>query len=85
MLSISMFYGIIISMYGNDHNLPHFHARYQGSEAEFDFDGNLLAGDLPEKQVRYIQVWADIHREDLMTNWEMLQSEGKVERIEPLR
>ena len=85
MPSISIFYGIIISMYGNDHNPPHFHARYQDDEAEFDFDGNMLAGDLPAKQVKYIQVWADIHKEDLRTNWEMLKSEGRTERIEPLR
>lgn len=38
MPTISMFYGIVISMYFFDdhrHNLPHIHAKYQGEEASF--------------------------------------------------
>lgn len=41
---LSMFYGIIIRMYFDDHNPPHFHAEYQGYKAQFDMDGNLLKG-----------------------------------------
>ncbi len=33
MPEISRFYGIIIYMYINDHNPPHFHARYNEFEA----------------------------------------------------
>lgn len=36
---LSMFYGIIIRMYFDDHNPPHFHAEYQGYKAQFDMDG----------------------------------------------
>lgn len=43
---ISMFFGIIITMNADDHVPPHIHARYQGHEASFTFDGNLLKGDL---------------------------------------
>ena len=39
---ISMFFGIIITMNADDHVPPHIHARYQGHEASFTFDGNLL-------------------------------------------
>lgn len=47
---LSMFYGIIIRMYFDDHNPPHFHAEYQGYKAQFDMDGNLLKGGLPKRQ-----------------------------------
>lgn len=46
---LSMFYGIIIRMYFDDHNPPHFHASYQGSHATFSLDGELTEGDLPRK------------------------------------
>ena len=47
MLEISMFYGIVIYMYYQNHMPPHFHARHQGAEACFTFDGGLMDGDFP--------------------------------------
>ena len=85
MPTVSFFYGIVISMYFDDHNPPHFHARYQGYEAEITFDGKILKGKMPEKQLKMIQVWADIHQDDLKTNWELLRNESGAEKIEPLR
>ena len=50
---ISRFYGIVIAMYFNDHSPPHFHAKYSGYEALFDFEGNGIEGELtrPGSQV----------------------------------
>lgn len=41
---ISRFYGILIAMYFNDHNPSHFHAKYSGYEALFNFEGEILEG-----------------------------------------
>jgi len=84
---ISHFYGIVIRMYFKDteqHHKPHFHARYAGGEASFDFDGNLIAGDLPPKQQKYIDVWADIHRNELSALWDMMQTEEEYFKIKGL-
>lgn len=51
---ISMFYGIVISMYYDEHNPPHFHAYYGDFKAIFDFDGELLKGEMPKKQQKLI-------------------------------
>ena len=51
---ISRFYGIIIAMYFNDHNPPHFHAKYAGMEALFGFDGSLLEGQLPKRAESFV-------------------------------
>ncbi len=85
MPTISFFYGIIITMYYDDHNPPHFHAKYQGETAEITFDGEVLKGNLPEKQLRIVQAWALIHEEDLMANWELLKNQSQPEKIEPLK
>jgi len=54
MAIISMFYGIIISMYYLDnkkHNFPHIHVKYQDEEAVISIlDGELLDGTLKNKQ-----------------------------------
>ena len=38
MPTISMFYGILIRMYYDDHNPAHFHAYYNNYEAIFDLN-----------------------------------------------
>ncbi len=60
---ISFFFGIIIKMYFDDHNPPHFHAEYQGREGVFSVaDGKLLEGDLPSKAVLIVSEWAIDHK-----------------------
>jgi hypothetical protein len=56
MPTISVFFGIVIKMYFDDHNPPHLHAEYQGEKAVFDFRGNILAGDISSRtSVRLIR------------------------------
>lgn len=86
MPTISMFYGIIIRMYNNgEHNPPHFHASYQGCNAVFDMDGELTEGDMPKPQRKYIAAWAELHKDELLANWELAMSEQPLYKIEPLR
>ena len=89
MPAISMFYGIIVSMYFVDnrqHKTPHIHVRYQGNEAVYSIpDGDLLAGVLPLAKARLVLAWIEIHREDLMADWELAVSGQQPHRIEPLR
>jgi hypothetical protein len=75
---VSLFFGIVIRMYHDEHPPPHFHAAYQGFEAFVRIaDGEILHGELPRKAARLVRQWALDHREALMANWvrgEMLQS-----------
>jgi hypothetical protein len=68
---ISEFFGIVITMYYNDHAPPHFHARYGEHEAQFAIESlTLLRGSLPSATVGLVREWAVIHREELFGNWE---------------
>ena len=77
-----MFYGLIISMYYLDtkqHHLPHIHVRYQEDEAIFSIpDGDLLDGSIQTRKVKLVQAWIEIHKEELMADWE-LASQGETE------
>ena len=80
-----MFYGIVIRMYNNnEHNPPHFHASYQGQNAVFDMDGNLVEGEMPRAQIKLIAAWAEIHKEELLANWELALKEEPLYKIDPL-
>jgi hypothetical protein len=69
----------------NHHNLPHIHARYGEFEASICIeDGEILAGELPRKQFRLVQAWIELHRDELLANWELATSGENPYKIDPL-
>lgn len=81
-----MFFGIIIRMYNtNEHNPPHFHAYYQGHKAVFNMEGEIIEGSMPRRQTKFIAAWAEIHKDELLANWELAMDEQPLYKIEPLR
>jgi hypothetical protein len=89
MPTISMFYGIIISLYFYDnerHGLPHIRAKYQGQDASFSIlDGSLLSGAIPPAKAKLVQAWIEIRREDLLADWELAINGQSLFPIDPLR
>ena len=85
MPTISMFYGILIRMYNDDHNPPHLHALYGDNQACFDFEGNVIDGHLPKKQKVLVQAWIEIHIEELKANWKLIEQGEQLFKIEPLK
>lgn len=87
MPTISMFFGIIVRMYCGtaEHNPPHIHVYYQDFKAMFDIGtGDIMEGDFPPRQARLVVAWIELHREDLLADWE-LASQGELPfKIEPL-
>lgn len=72
---ISMFFGILIRMFFKDtdkHHTPHIHADYQGEVAVYSIpDGEILAGSLPPNKHKLVAAWIEIHRDDLLADWQM--------------
>ena len=89
MATLSMFYGILVTMRPEDgerHKSPHVHARHAGKQASFDIaTGEKLAGEMEGDDEIKVRAWISIHREDLFADWELLTTEGKFFKIEPLR
>ena len=89
MPTISMFYGILVLMFFRDnrrHHSPHIHARYQSDEASISIeDGSILDGALPSKQLKMVQAWVEIHKEELVVDWELAVNGEEPFRIAPLQ
>ena len=72
MAILSMFYGIVISMFYGDnkkHKLPHIHARCQDMKAVFSIpDGEIIEGSMKKPQIRLVQAWITLHADELMAN-----------------
>ena len=83
---ISLFFGIRITMYYEDHNPPHFHAEYAGNEATIDIqNAHILRGYLPGRQLKLVLAWCVMYQDELMQNWELAKSGRTPERIPPMR
>ena len=89
MATLSMFYGIIISMYYRDnrqHKLPHIHVRYQNDTAIFSIpDGEIIDGKLKKPQMRLVQAWVTLHTDELMANWDLAVEGNNIYQIDPLK
>ena len=85
MPTVSMFYGIIVSMFNDEHNPPHFHATYQGYNAVFNLDGEITDGEMPKRQLKLIAAWAEIHKDELLANWQLAINEQPLYKIDPLK
>ena len=82
---ISTFFGIVIWMYYNDHQPPHFHATYGGQEALILIgSGDLYEGQLSRRALRLVQEWEELHRPELMTNWDLARQAQPLVSIAPL-
>lgn len=88
MPTLSMFFGIIVSMYqekGGQHNMPHIHAEYSGDEIVVALDGTILEGEIPKRRLKLLIAWMEIHQEELEANWKLLSEGQGYFKIDPLR
>jgi len=89
MPALSTFYGIIVYMYFMDnkqHNLPHIHVKYQGQEVIVSIpEGEVLEGSIPPSKMKLLRAWVEIHRDELVADWELAVSGEQPYKIEPLR
>ena len=85
MPEISRFFGIIITMYYNDHPPPHFHVRYGQQKALIAIETlSILEGTLKPRTLGLVIEWASQHQSELMRDWELARQNEPLEDIEPL-
>ncbi len=84
MPQISLFYGIIIMMYFADHAPAHFHAWYGNYKITVSIKDGVVKGEMPARALRMILEWLDLHREELMENWERACKGEPLNKIDPL-
>ena len=86
MPEISRFYGIIIAMFFDDHNPPHFHARYGKEKVAIEIHSlRILEGHIPPRALGIVIEWASQHKDELLSNWELAKSNQPTKKIEPLK
>ncbi len=82
---ISRFFGIVITIYFDDHNPPHFHAEYAGGLALIDIRSlAAFSGRLPPRAMGLVVEWATLHQAELLADWQRAQAQQALQPIPPL-
>lgn len=85
MPEISRFFGIVIKMFFDDHNPPHFHAEYGDYLALIDIRNlSVFAGRLPPRVMGLVIEWATLHQQDLLDDWKSAKAQEELRKIAPL-
>ena len=85
MPEICRFYGIIIYMFFSEHNPPHFHVKYGDYEAIIDIEYGVVHGHIPRRALNLIFEWLDLHKSELLENWNRIEQRKPIKKIEPLK
>nr|NQU90869.1 DUF4160 domain-containing protein [Bacteroidota bacterium] len=85
MPEISRFYGIIVRMFFNEHNPPHFHAEYSEYKVVINIDDEVVNGFMPKRALKLLFEWLELHKEELVENWSLCKNNELPKKIEPLK
>ena len=84
MPEISRFLGIIIYIYNDEHNPPHFHAEYGEYAISVEIESGIVKGNFPKRALRAVLDWHALHKEELLEDWKLALKDQPLKRIKPL-
>mgnify|MGYP001601864662 CR=1 FL=1 len=84
MPEICRFFGIVVFMNYNDHEPPHFHARYQDQEVTVEIKTGIVQGKMSKRALRMVLDWCEIYQAELLGNWEQARKRKRLPGIPPL-
>lgn len=85
MPEISRFFGIVIKMFFDDYNPPHFHAEYGSDLALIDIRNlSVFSGRLPPRVIGLVIEWATLHQQELLADWDRARAQQELQKIAPL-
>jgi hypothetical protein len=84
MPEISRFLGIVIGIFYSEHGLPHFHAVYGEHEISVEMESGTVHGEFPARALRLVLEWANLHKQELIENWQLARQGQPLKRIAPL-
>jgi len=69
-----------------DHNPPHFHAEYEWREVQIHIeDMRILKWWISPKATSLVVERALEHKDELMQNWEIMETQWVLQKIDPLQ
>jgi len=71
-------------MFWRDHSPPHFHAKYGDDEISVEIESGVVTGKMSKRALGMIQEWRNLHKDELMVNWKLVETKKSLMKINPL-
>ena len=84
MPEVSRFLGIVIGMFYSEHGVAHFHAVYGEHEISVEIESGAIHGEFPARALRLVLEWANLHKQELIENWQLAKQGQPLKRVAPL-
>lgn len=84
MPELSRFLGIVIGMFPREHPPPHFHAVYGEYQITVDIQSGVVNGEFSKRALRLVLERLDLHKDELLEDWEIIQAGRPAKKIAPL-
>jgi hypothetical protein len=84
MPEISRFLGIVIGMFYSEPGVAHFHAVYGEHEISVEMESGTIHGEFPARALRLVLEWANLHKQELIENWQLAKQGQPLKRVAPL-
>ena len=84
MPELSPFLGIVIGMFYRDHGAPHFHAVYGDYEISVEVETGTIHGRFPPRALKLVLEWMNLHKPELLEDWQLAKQGQPLKRIAPL-
>jgi hypothetical protein len=81
---ISRFFGIMIFMFWREHEPAHFHAKYGDDEATIEIETGKIIGRMSPRALALIQEWREIHKAELLEDWNLVKQKRELKSVQPL-
>lgn len=76
--------GIVITMFYREHEPPHFHATYGDFDIQVAIRDGVVTGRFPRRALRLVLEWFELHKDELLENWELARARKPLKKIPPL-
>lgn len=84
MPEISRFLGIVIYIFSDEHNPPHFHAKYGEFTISVEIESGITKGNFPKKALNAVRKWLKIHKSEILEDWQLAVKGEPLKKIKPL-
>jgi hypothetical protein len=81
---ISRFFGILIFIFWREHHPPHFHAKYGDNEITVEIETGIINGSMQSRALALVQEWRELHKEELIREWQLAEQKKALFPIKPL-
>jgi len=81
---ISRFFGIVIFMFWREHKPPLFHAKYGDDEVVVEIENGKVSGTMTKRALALVQEWRELHKNELLCDWELAEQKKALFPIKPL-